>query len=90
VVFTSGENVEQAKASVTSSDTSATFSQQVKSFLVYNDGNSPAHINFDAAATTNHMKIPAKAWFSIDFPVTVLHFICASGDTATVYCVGVY
>lgn len=89
-VFAASKNSEQKTGSVTSTDTSVAFSQQIKSFIIINDGPNPCHINFDATATTSNMKIPAKSWFYVDFPVTVLHFICASGETATVYCVGLY
>lgn len=89
-VFTSGSADEQEVASVTDSDTAATFDQQVKSYFVYNDGPNAVHYKRDAAATTSNFKIPAKAWLMDDIPVTALHFICASGETATVYAKGNY
>ncbi len=89
-IITSGSNSDQLKISVTASDSSDSFSQEVRSLLVYNDGPNPIHFNEDAAATTSLFKIPAKAWLMIDIPVTTPHFICAAGKTATVYCLGVY
>lgn len=89
-IISSASADEQLKISVTASDSSDSFSQQVKSILLYNDGANACHFNRDAAATTNHFKIPAKAWLMIDIPTTTPHFICASGETATVYVYGVY
>lgn len=89
-VFSSGENDEQKKVSVTAADSLGTFAQQVRSYLIYNDGPNAVHYKRDAAATTNNFKIPAKSWISVDLPVTVLHFICAAGETATVYTDGVF
>lgn len=89
-IITSGSADEQLKISVTSSDSSSSFSQEVKSVLIYNDGPNPVHYNRDATATTNKFKIPSKSWLITDVPTTTPHFICASGETATVYCLGVY
>lgn len=89
-VISSGSDSDQIKISVTQADSSGSFSQEVRSILVYNDGPNPVHFNEDAVANTNKFKIPAKAWLSIDIPVTTPHFICASGETATVYVLGVY
>ncbi len=74
--------------SVTAIDTLATFSTQRKSCLVYNDGPNLIHINFDAVATTSKFIIPSKWSMSIVFPVTVLHFVCDAGNSATVYLLG--
>lgn len=89
-IITSAESAEQVKVSVTAADSTATFAQKVRSFVIINDGVNSVHINLDAAATTNHFKIPAKSWLMLDVPVTVLHFICATAETATVYCWGVF
>jgi len=88
--FTSAENFEQLKVAATAVEATNSFSQGVKSVLVYNDGVNPVHINFDALATTNHIKLPAKSWFVADLKVTDLHTICAAGHTATVYVLGTY
>ena len=87
--FITGENVEQNKASVTDSDTALIFSQKVKAWIVSNDGPNAVHINFETAATTDHFKIPARGFMMLAVPLTELHFICASGETATVFAIGV-
>lgn len=89
-IVSSASADEQLKISVTSSDSSGSFSQAVKSMIIYNDGPNAVYYNRDAAATTSKFKIPAKAWLMADVPVTTPHFICASGETAAVYCIGVY
>ncbi len=73
---------------VTDVDTTATFSSQRKSCLIYNDGAQDVHINFDAVATVNNFIIPALDALQIVFPVTVLHFLCDPGNTATLYILG--
>ena len=89
-IITSGSFSEQLKIAVDEDDSSDSFSQEVRSMTFYNDGPNAVHFNEDAAATTNHFKVPAKAWFSIDIPVTTPHFICAAGETATIYVIGVW
>lgn len=88
--FTSAENFEQKKISATATEAATSFTQAIKSILIYNDGANPVHLNFGATATTNHMKLVAKAWLVIDLNFTDLHTICATGETATLYCVGTY
>jgi len=88
--FTSAENFEQKKISATATEATTSFTQQVKGLLIYNDGVNPCHVNFDATATTNHIKIPPKAGFIIDLKLIDIHTICASGETATLYCIGLY
>lgn len=90
-VYTTSSVVQDLSAggiAVTTTDTIATFSTQRKSCLVYNNGPNLVHINFDAVATTQNFIIPSKWSMSIVFPVTVLHFICDAGNTATVYILG--
>ena len=88
--FTSAENFEQKKISATSTEATTSFTLAVKAVLIYNDGNNPVHINFDATATTNSFKIPSKAWLIIDLNFTHLHTICATDETATLYALGTY
>lgn len=88
--FTSSENSEQLKISATDTEATTSFSQEVKSILVYNDGNNPVHLNFGATATTDSMKLVSKAWFSADLKLTDLHTICATGETATLFVIGLY
>ena len=88
--FTSAENFQQLKISATDSEVTSSFSQQIKSILVYNDGVNPVHLNFDATATTNSMKVVAKAWLTIDLNLKDLHTICATGETATLFVIGTF
>lgn len=88
--FTSAENSEQEKISATATEAATSFSQEVKSVLIYNDGVNPCYINFDATATTNNMKLVSKAWFSADLKVKDVHTICAASETATLYVIGLY
>ena len=81
---------EQLKIAVTDSDSSASFTQQVKSVLLYNDGPNTVHYNRDATSTTNKLIIRPRSAIVVDVPITTPHFICASGETATVYCLGVF
>ena len=89
-IITSADNDEQKKISVTAADSYAAFTQVVQAILIYNDGPNAVHYNRDAAATTNSFKIPARAWLAMDIPLTTPHFICAAGETATVYVYGLY
>ena len=89
-IFTSAKNFEQKKISATATEATTSFTKQVKSLLIYNDGVNVCHINFDATATTNHIKLPAKAWLVVDLQLTDVHTICATGETATLYCIGLY
>ena len=73
---------------VTAVDTTATFSTQRKSCLIYNSGPNDVHVNFDAVATVNNFIIPSLDALQIVFPVTVLHFLCDPGNTATLYILG--
>ncbi len=73
---------------VTAVDTTATFSTQRKSCLIYNAGPNDVHVNFDAVATILNFRIPALDALQIVFPVTVLHFICVAGQTATLDILG--
>ena len=90
VMFTSSESFEQKKISATATEATTSFTKQVKSLLIYNDGVNACHMNFDATATTNHIKLPAKAWLVIDLKLTDVHTKCATGETATLYCIGLY
>jgi len=88
--FTSADNFEQQRILATAVESTNSFTQEVKSVLIYNDGVNSVHINFDDTATTNLMKLPSKAWLMIDLKFTDIHAICAAGETATLYCVGTY
>jgi len=73
---------------VGATDTTATFSSQRKSCLIYNDGPNRVHVAFDTPATTQNFIIPALDALQIVFPVTVIHFRCAAGQTATIWLLG--
>ncbi|GAH63557.1 unnamed protein product [marine sediment metagenome] len=88
--FTSAENSEQLRVVAGPGEATTSFTQQVKSVLIYNDGVNPVHINFDAAATLLNMILPSKSWFVADLQVTDIHTICAVGHSATVYILGTY
>lgn len=87
--FTSASEEEQAKASVTSTKTTITFSSSVHSWRIYNDGPNACHYALVVGVDTNAFKIPAKSWIMEDVPTTNIYLICATGETATVYATGV-
>ncbi len=89
-IVSSGSSDEQLKIDVTAIDSHDSFSQQVKSIMIYNDGPNAVHYKRDAAAVTSNQKIPAKSWLTLDVPITTPHFICKAGEIATVYCIGVF
>ena len=88
-VYTTSTVVQDlSRVTVTAVETTATFSTQRKSCLIYNRGPNDAHINFDATATVNNFAIPALDALQLVFPVTVLHFICAAGQTCDIDILG--
>ena len=86
--FTSASEEEQEKASVTATETVMTFSAEVKSFTLYNDGPNAVHYAYATGASTSNFKLPAKSWIFRDVVTTSLYLICATGETATVYGAG--
>ena len=84
------QNSEQLKLSVTSSQTTGTFTQTVLAWFIYNDGPYNVHFKTSTGVTTDNFKIPSGSYFGVDIPITILYFICASSETATVYVIGVY
>ena len=88
-VYTTSRVVEDlSPVAVTAVETLATFTSQRKSCLIYNSGPNDVHVNFDNTATLNNFIIPSLDALQIVSPVTVLHFICAAGETATLYILG--
>ena len=88
-VYTTSRVVQDlSPLAVTDADTTATFSSQRKSCLIYNLGPNDCHINFDATATINNFAIPALDALQIVFPVTVLHFICNPGNNCVLHILG--
>ena len=88
-MITTAKEEEQEKADVTDAETTVTFSAQVKAFLIYNDGPFAVHYSLSAGVSTDNFKIPSGAGLMMDLPTTNIYFICGSGETATVYVVGV-
>ena len=86
--FTSAEEEAQAKASVTATETELDFTDEVKSWTIYNDGPNAVHYVYVTGVNTNNFIVPSKAWIFRDVPTTKLFLICASGETATVYGAG--
>ena len=86
--FTSASEEEQEHAHVTAAETTMTFSAEVKSFTLYNNGPNAAHYAYATGVDTDAFIIPAKAWIFRDVPCTTLYLICAAAETATVYGAG--
>lgn len=89
-MFTSASNFEQLRVVAAAAEATTSFTQQVKSVLIYNDGPNPVHINFDAVATLLTFILPSKSWFVADIEFTDVHTICAAGETGTCYILGTY
>jgi len=87
--FTSSAEEEQEKASVTATETVITFSASVHSWCLYNDGPNACHYALATGVTTDNFKVPPRAGIVRDTPTTKIYLICATGQTATVYVVGV-
>lgn len=88
--FTTGEHTEQHKVSVTSTVTPQTWTNSIKAFLIYNDGPNEVYFSFGSDPTTNNFKIPSGSSLTIDISSKDTRFICASGETATLYVIGMY
>ena len=76
-------NISKISASDTEGNT--TLSESYTSHLIYNDGPNAVYLEFDTTATTNSFKVPAGSALSLDLEFQSLHYICASGESATVY-----
>lgn len=88
IAFTSASEEEQEKASVTDAETLMTFSAEVKSWTIYNNGPNAVHYAYATGIDTDAFKVPAKAWIFRDVPTTTIYLICATDKTATVYGAG--
>jgi len=86
----SSSSFEQLNISATDLESTDSFSQEVLSAILLNDGDDSVHVNFDALATVSHFKLTPKSWLSLDLNLTDVHTICAAGETATVYAIGIY
>jgi len=87
-VFTTSSEMEQEKASVTDAETTVTFSAEVKAWVLYNDGPYPVYFNDSTGVSTNNFKLPSGAWMMVDVPATTIYLICNTGETATVFALG--
>ena len=88
-MITSAQEEEQEKASVTDAETVVTFSKEIKAFVIYNNGIYSVHYSLTTGLDTDNFMIPAGAGLMMDLPTTNIYFICATGETATVYVCGV-
>lgn len=89
-IVSSGSATQNAKANVTDAETTVTFSQQVLSFIIYNDGSSAVHVSRATGVDTDDFKIPSGSFWVVDIPTTSVYLICDTGETATCFLVGVY
>ena len=88
-VYTTSSIVEdQSPVAVTAVETVVNFTSQRKSCLIYNAGPNDVHFSVSAGVTVNNFVIPSLDALSIVFPVTSLYFICAAGQTCTIYILG--
>jgi len=89
-VFTASKGKEILRpGTIGATEVVSSFSQEMNSVLILNDGPNPVYIDFDSTVTVaTGMKIPAKAWWSGNVPITSIHLICESGNTAEVYIIG--
>jgi len=86
-VYTTSTVVEDLSPVVVGAvESSATFSSQRKSCLIYNDGPNDVHFSLTTGVTVNNFMIPALDALQIVFPVTTLYFI--SAGTSTLYILG--
>ena len=89
-IVSSGSASQNAKANVTAAETTVTFTQSVLSFIIYNDGAYAVHVSRATGVDTDDFKIPSGSWFMMDVPTKSIYLICAAGQTATCYLVGVF
>jgi len=88
VVFTSASKEEQKKIDATDAVTDTTFDDEVKFFLMYNDGPNSVHYKDGTGATTNNQKMPSGSVLFVGLASTGISHICAASETATVYVIG--
>ena len=74
-----------SKISATDTEGSTTLTENYTSHVIYNDGPYAVYVEFDQTATTSSFKIPAGTALNIDLEFKSLHYICASGESATIY-----
>ena len=89
-VFTTAYNSDQFKVSVTDTESTGSFSQQVMAWFFYNNGPNPIYFSVNSGVTTDNFKVPAKAYMWGDIPTNSIYFICDATKTATVYALGMW
>jgi len=84
-VFSNAESSEQAKADCTGTKKTITWSQETKWAMMYNNGPYAVHVATGTSVTTDSFLVPSRAYLMIPVSHSKISFICASGETATVY-----
>jgi len=88
-VFSTSKEEEQIdKTNVTSTETKVEFSKQVNAWLILNDGPNDVHYSLATGVDTKNHLIPSRSWWGEDVPTKKIFLICASGENANVYPVG--
>ena len=85
VLSTSKEEEQIDKTNVTATETEVEFSEEVKSWLIYNDGPHAVHYQLVTGVDTDNHKIPSGAWWGEDVPTLKIFLICATGENTDVY-----
>ena len=89
VLSTSKEEEQIDKTNVTATEKEVEFSEEVKSWLIYNDGPNSVHYALETGVDTDNHKIPSGSWWGEDVPTLSIFLICATGENADVFIVGI-
>jgi len=89
-LITSATADEHIKVSVTDTEQEVVFTRDMLAFLIYNDGPNPVHYSRATGVTTTNFMIPSKSWLMLDIPTRRIYLICATGQIATCYILGVW
>ena len=89
VLSTSTEEEQIDKLTVTEAETEAEFNEEVRAWLIFNDGPHSVHYTLETGVDTKNHKIPSGSWWGEDVPTKIIYLICASGENADVFIVGV-
>jgi len=89
VFSTSKEEEQIPKTNITATETPVEFDLQVKAWLIFNDGPHAIHYALATGVDTTNHKIPSGSWWGEDVPTKKIFLICASGENANVYPVGI-
>jgi len=87
--FSAAHEEDQQKATVTDTETVITFSSQVHSWRLYNNGKSTMYYSLQTGVSTNNFPIPPRAGIVEDVPTTKIYLICASGESTDARAVGI-